>query len=552
MSSRLQQLSPNAEVVSKGAALAVNIAAASGLQNVLKSNLGPRGTLKMLVGGAGQIKLTKDGNVLLHEMQIQHPTAALIARTATAQDEVTGDGTTSTVLLCGELLKQAQRYTSEGLHPRVIAEGFDIARDATIKFLDEFKVDRSANDAGRRIEDDRELLRCLASTSLKTKLEHDLAEKIADAVVDATRCIVPENVAETPVDLNMVEIMTMRRKMGTDSRFVNGLVLDHGGRHPDMPKVLTDCHVMTCNVTFEYEKTEVQSGFFYSSAEEREKLVESERKWLDERCRQVVDFKRSVCKEGEGFVMINQKGIDPLSLDIFAKEGILCLRRAKRRNMERLTLACGGSPIHSVEDLDASQLGWAGKVSEVSLGDDKFTFVEECRHPKSCTLLLQGPNVHTIDQIKDAVRDGLRAAKNAVEDQAIVPGAGAFELAAAMHLKNDIAKATKGRPKLGVEAYAEALMIIPKVLAENSGFDVQDCILKLTDAREDSDGALAVGLDCTSGEPMIPADEGVWDNVRVKRQCLHLSTVLASQLLLVDEVMRAGKQMGRVPDGADM
>jgi T-complex protein 1 subunit zeta len=184
-----------------------------------------------------------------------------------------------------------------------------------------------------------------------------------------------------------------------------------------MPKVLHSCHIMTCNVTFEYEKTEVQSGFFYSNAEEREQLVESERKWLDERCRAVVDFKRSVCKEGESFVMINQKGIDPLSLDIFAKEGILCLRRAKRRNMERLTLACGGSPIHSIEDMDANQLGFAGKVSEVTIGEDKFTFVEECRHPKSCTLLLRGPNKHTIDQIKDGLRDGLRAVKNAVEDK---------------------------------------------------------------------------------------------------------------------------------------
>ena len=499
-------------------------------------------------------------------MRIQH----LLTTTASSfeynqrQDEVTGDGTTSTVLLCGELLKQAHRYTSEGLHPRVIADGFDIARDATLKFLEEFKVDYSSpspksngNDddddepTPNKVLQDRELLNCLASTSLKTKLEHELADQIATAIVDAIQCIAPLDTTQSPVDLNMVEIMTMQRKLGTDSRFVNGLVLDHGGRHPDMPKVLHNCHIMTCNVTFEYEKTEVQSGFFYSNAEEREKLVESERKWLDERCRAVVDFKRSVCKDGESFVMINQKGIDPLSLDIFAKEGILCLRRAKRRNMERLTLACGGSPIHSVEDLDPNMLGFAGKVSEVSLGDDKFTFVEECQHPKSCTLLLQGPNNHTIDQIKDAVRDGLRAVKNAIEDQAVVPGGGAFELAAAMNLRNVVAKATKGRAKLGVEAYAEALLVIPKTLAENSGFDVQDCILKLTDAREDSECTLAVGLDCTSGDPMIPADEGVYDNVRVKRQCLHLSTVLASQLLLVDEVMRAGKQMGKAPGGAE-
>ena len=250
--------------------------------------------------------------------------------------------------------------------------------------------------------------------------------------------------------------------------------------------------------------------------------------------------------------MINQKGIDPLCLDIFAKAGILCLRRAKRRNMERLTLACGGTPIHSIEDMDESQLGYAGKVSEATIGEDKFTFVEECKVPKSCTLLLQGPNNHTIAQIKDAVRDGLRAVKNAVEDKAIVPGAGAFEVAASMYLHDVVAKKTKGRAKFGVQAYADALLVIPKTLAANSGFDVQETILKITDEREST--GLAVGLDCHSGEPMIPADEGIWDNVRVKRQCLYLSTVLANQLLLVDEVMKAGKQMGKAPleeDGSD-
>jgi len=543
----LQDLSPNAEIVSKASAQAVNIAAATGLLNVLKTNLGPRGTLKMLVGGAGQIKLTKDGNVLLHEMQIQHPTACMIARTATAQDDITGDGTTSTVLLCGELLRQANRYTVEGLHPRIITDGFDIARDECLNFLDTFKITTSKDD----MLNDRDLLYGITSTSLKTKLDNDLSNTLSDAIVDSIRCIasceneddIKDEHNNRPIDLNRVEIMAMQRKMATQSRFVNGLVMDHGGRHPDMPKVLTNCHIMTCNVTFEYEQTEVQSGFYYSSAEEREKLVESERKWLDERCRTVVDFKRSVCKDGESFVIINQKGVDPLSLDIFAKEGILVLRRAKRRNMERLTLACGGSPIHSVEDLDGSCLGYAGKVSEVTFGDDKYTFVEDCKHAKSCTLLLQGPNIHTIEQMKDAVRDGLRAVKNALEDQAIIPGAGSFEIAAALHLRTNLVPKYKGRIKLGIDAFAEALLVIPKTLAENSGFDVQDVLLNLVEEREAS--GLPIGLNVNSGDPMIPSEEGVWDNVRVKRQCLHLSTVLANQLLLVDEIMRAGRQQGK-------
>lgn len=330
-----------------------------------------------------------------------------------------------------------------------------------------------------------------------------------------------------------------------ESRFVNGIVLDHGARHPDMPDVLYNCKVMTLNTSLEYEKTETQSGFYYSSAEEREKLVESERKWLDERCKQIIDFKRSVCKDGESFVIINQKGVDPLSLDIFAKEGILCLRRAKRRNMERLTLACGGSPIHSLQDIEESQLGYAGKVSQVTLGEDKFTFVEDCKKAKSCTMLLQGPNEHSLNQAKDAIKDGLRALKNGLEDNAVVSGAGAFEVATAMHLQKNILTTVKGKQKLGIQAFIDALLIIPKTLADNSGFDVQDTLLKLQDEHASSN--MLVGLDVKTGEAILPSDEGIWDNVRVKRQSLYLSTVLASQLLLVDEVMRAGKQMGKQP-----
>ena len=247
----------------------------------------------------------------------------------------------------------------------------------------------------------------------------------------------------------------------------------------------------------------------------------------------------------QSFVIINQKGVDPLSLDIFAKEGILCLRRAKRRNMERLTLACGGSPIHSLQDIEESQLGYAGKVSQVTLGEDKFTFVEDCKSAKSCTMLLQGPNEHSLNQAKDAIKDGLRALKNALEDNAVVSGAGAFEVATAMHLQMNVLPTVKGKQKLGIQAFCDALLIIPKTLADNSGLDVQDTLLKLQDEHVAS--KMLVGLDVKTGEAILPSDEGIWDNVRVKRQSLYLSTVLASQLLLVDEVMRAGKQMGAKP-----
>lgn len=516
----------------------VNAAAAKGLQIVLKTNLGPRGTLKMLVGGAGQIKITKDGNVLLHEMQIQHPTAMMIARAATAMDDEVGDGTTTAVLFTGELLKQAERYTSEGLHPRMITEGYEIAKDMVLEFLDGFKVE---------VKDplnDRELLTNVARTSLRSKLSVEVADRMADAVVEAVLAIANP---DQPIDLHMVEVMEMQSQKATDSTFIKGIVLDHGARHPDMPTHLENCHILTCNVSLEYEKTEVTAGFFYSNAEQREKFVDSERKFTEEKVKQIIDFKRSVCKEGESFVVINQKGIEPFALDMFAKEGILALRRAKRRNMERLTLACGGSPVNSVEDLDVTVLGWAGKIHEETLGEDKFTFVENVRQGKSCTMLLRGPNKHTIDQIKDATRDGLRAVKNTIEDRALVPGAGSFEIAAYRMLMRRKA-AVSGKAKLGVEAFANALMIIPKTLAENSGFDVQDSIIKVEEEQERSEQA--VGLELNTGEVFLPALEGIWDGYTVKRQVLNLATVLATQLLLVDEVIKAGKAMGKPPAAA--
>ncbi len=436
-------------------------------------------------------------------------------------------------MFTGELLKQAERYTSEGLHPRLITEGYDIAKEMVLEFMEAFKTPQP------KIYHDRELLTNVARTSLRTKLAPEIADKMATNIVDSMLVISEE---DKPIDLFMIEIMQMQHRSGADSSFINGIVLDHGARHPDMPRQLENVRILTLNVSFEYEKTEISAGFYYSNAEEREKLVESERKFTDEKVKLVIDFKRRVCKEGETFAIINQKGIDPLALDMLAKEGIFALRRAKRRNMERLTLAFGGSPVNSVEDLEEDVLGWAGKLREETLGEEKYTFIEEARSPKSCTLLIRGPNRHTLDQIKDAARDGLRAVKCALEDKALLSGAGAFEMAAYRMLMRRM-HAVTGKAKLGVEAYARALLIIPKVLAENSGLDVQDSIIKLEEEQDRSE--LPVGLNLTTGEPFLPSSEGIWDSVSVKRQVLNLSTILSTQLLLVDEVMKAGKSMGQ-------
>merc|ERR1711994_665933 len=225
-------------------------------------------------------------------------------------------------------------------------------------------------------EDKAEVLQAIAQTSLGTKVHPAMAEQLTPIIVEAVQSI---HVPEKPIDLHMVEMMEMQHRSETESTLVRGLVLDHGGRHPDMPKRLENCFILTCNVSLEYEKTEVNSGFFYKSAEDREKLVAAERKFIEDRVQKIIELKRKVCtkENGKTFVVINQKGIDPFSLDALAKEGILGLRRAKRRNMERLALACGGVAMNSVEELSEECLGQAGLVYEHILGENKFTYVEK-------------------------------------------------------------------------------------------------------------------------------------------------------------------------------
>lgn len=530
----VRSLNPNAELMGRNAALFMNINAAKGLQDVMKTNLGPKGTVKMLVGGAGDLKLTKDGNVLLREMQIQNPTAIMIARTAVAQDDVSGDGTSSIVLLIGELMRQAERHLSEGLHPRVIAEGFDIAKKASLLFLEKFK--RSA--LGPDGKPDRQLLSAVARTTLRTKLYQQMADQLTEIMVDAVLTIMRPN---EPLDLHMVEIMHMRHRLDSDTKLIRGIVMDHGARHPDMKKYVENAYVLTCNISLEYEKSEVNASFLYSNADQREKMVATERKYTDDKVQAIVDFKHKICDgTDKEFVIITQKGIDPPALEMLAKAGIVALRRAKRRNMERLILACGGVAVDTVQELDVSVLGHAGKVYEHVLGDDAYTFVEDVKNPFSCTVLIKGPNDHTIAQIKEAVRDGLRAVKNVLDDGAVVAGAGAFEVALNQHLLNDVRKTVSGRVKLGVQAFADAMLIVPKTLAENSGFDTQDVVIALQD---EADKGNVVGLDISSGEPCDPTVAGIWDNFIVKQQMLNSAPVIANQLLLVDEVMRAGVNM---------
>jgi T-complex protein 1 subunit zeta len=356
-------------------------------------------------------------------MQIQHPTAAMIGRAATAQDDIVGDGTTTNVLFIGELMRQAERYLGESVHPRILVDGMELAKTESLKFLETFKVEREVT---------RDLLIEVARTSLNTKIAPELANPLCEIVVDAVNCIAKEG---KPIDLHMVELMHMQHKMSTESKLIKGLVLDHGGRNSDLPSRLENCYIMCLNVSLEYEKTEVHSGFFWSNADQREKLIASERAFTDDKVRQIVDFKEKLCKgTNKNFVIINQKGIDPPSLEILSRAGIIGIRRAKKRNGERIPLACGGKMLSSIDDMSESDMGFAKVVYEQTLGEDKYTFIEGVENPFSCTILVKGPNDYSIAQTRDAIRDGLRAVTNTIMDKCVLPGAGSFEIACSEHL----------------------------------------------------------------------------------------------------------------------
>ncbi|KAF1744669.1 hypothetical protein MXB_797 [Myxobolus squamalis] len=510
--SSLSLINPKADLVRAQFALQVNTSAARALQDILSSNLGPRGTMKMLVSGGGEIKITKDGSVLLSEM-----VAFLIMNSANTASY--GLINIKSRFCTREMLRQAELLTVDGMHPSFIVSGFDTARDESLKLLSKWAKKIDVND--------REMLKNVARTSLSTKVNVELIPILADVVVDAILCVKKSE----EIDLHMIEIMQMLHKSDIDTRLIKGLVMDHGGRHPNMPKIIKNAYILTCNVSLEYEKSEVNAGYFYKTTEERLKMVAGERKFTDDKVRKIIELKKYLCEgTDKGFVVIDQKGIDPISLSMLAEAGILALRRAKRRNMERIVEACGGVAINSLEDLSSDVLGYAGSVSEFLLGEEKYTFVEETPLSGSITILINGPTKFCLTQIKDALRDGLRAVNNAVSDGIIfistlgclLPGGGAIEIALSQELIA-LSKNLNCKEQMGVAAFASALLIIPRTLAKNAGLDPQDAIVKLT-----------------AGNAVDMAALGVFDNLVVKKQILTGCTSIACNLLLVDEIVRAG------------
>ena len=446
----------------KGLSLYISICAAKGLSDIMKSNLGPDGTIKILVLGNGEIKLSKEGSYLLNEMQIQNPVASLIAKAVNSQKSYIGDGATSSVILIGEIMKNIEKYLEKGVHPQILSDGIDLARMEIEKWLPtqimKTKLDRET------------LLKC-AKTVIGTKLKKTLSIKIANIAVDAILTIYNER---QMIDLERIEILQIKSKTESDSKWIRGMVLDHGARHPDMPKILHNAFVLLCNINLEHERSETDSTFSFDSLENREKSSINERDLIDRRVNKIIQLKRSVCSgKNRSFVLINQKGIDPISLDLLAKEGILGIRRAKRKNLERISLLCNCIPVNSVNNLKAEILGFSGVVYEQIIGEEKYTFFENVSNPFSGTILIKGRSPFTRKQVENSLLNAIKVMKLGILDNGFLRGAGGLEINLYKHLLN-FSRGIPGKKKYGVRAFANAIQSIPLTLYENSGFKIDN------------------------------------------------------------------------------
>jgi len=532
MATAMQALSSTAQSVeSQRQTFALMAHAVKGLEEVMRSSLGPLGKLKMLVSASGAIKLTKDGSTLLKEMEIRHPVTKVVANTVALQNRVVGDGSTSLVILIANILYGAEKLVSEGVHSSFLIEGVLIAFQNAVAMLEEMKIAADLS---------RPLMVNVAQSCVRTKLHGHLGQIISEQIVDALTCIYDRETNR--IDLHMVELMAMKHKTARDTELVRGIVMDHAARHPFMPNEARNCFILTANVSMEYEKTVVNAKVNYASAEHRESMAEGERSYIDKRAHQIVALKNQVCKGNEGFVVLNQGGIDPICLEILAKAGIIALRRVKRRNLERITLCCGGTAVSSTENLRASVLGHAGHVRQMNVGEERYTIVDEVQNPKSVTLLVKGPNDYTIAQINEAIHGGLMAVQQTMRDQFLLPGACAVELAIVRRLHRLAAGQLAGaKQKLGIDVFCDALEAIPKALAANAGFDTQDLLLANA-AVPPADDKKPLGVNINSGELCDAVERGVYDSYSAKINVYQAAVMMCKNLMSVDAVIKSAPE----------
>jgi thermosome len=500
-----------------------NIMAAKVIAEVLKTTLGPRGMDKMLIDSLGDITITNDGATILKDIEVEHPAAKMMVEIAKTQDDMVGDGTTTAVVLAGELLKRAEELLDQNIHPTILVSGY---RKAAVKAVE------AINKVAWEVEeDDRATLRKVAVTSMSSKAIGNAKEHFADMAIDAVMQIVEKRGDKSVADIDNVQVIKKTGKGLFESQLVKGLVIDKEVVHPGMPKMVEKAKIALIDAALEIEKTEMSAEIRIRDPNQMKAFLDQENKMLQEMVEKI--------KKSGANVVFCQKGIDDMAQHFLAKEGILAARRVKQSDMEKLARATGGKMSTDLNDLKAQDLGMAGLVEERKLGEDKMIFVEKCKDPRSVALIIRAGLERMVDEAERAMNDALSVVSDVLESNKVVAGGGAVEIEAAKELRK-YATSVGGREQLAIENFADAIEVIPKTLAENGGLEAIDVLVELRAAHEKTDGQYK-GVNVFTGKVEDMKQKGVIEPLIVKEQAIKSATESAAMILRIDDVIASTK-----------
>ncbi|MEM2925893.1 MAG: thermosome subunit beta [Candidatus Bathyarchaeia archaeon] len=499
-----------------------NITAASIIAETVKTSLGPRGMDKMLVDSLGDVTITNDGATILKEMDVQHPAAKMMVEIAKAQDTEVGDGTTSVVVLTGELLTKAQELIDLKVHPSLIVEGYKRAAEQALEYLRQIAI--------KVQPEDKETLKKIAMTAMGTKSVAENKEFLASIAVDAILQVAQRVDGEYRVDLDDVKVEKKAGESIMDTKLIKGIALDKEVVHPGMPKLVRNAKIALLNCPMEIEKTEFDAKINIETPEQIKAFLDEETRMLKQMVEKV--------KAAGANVVFCQKGIDDAAQHFMAKEGILAVRRVKESDMQKLAKATGAKIATNLDELRPEDLGYAELVEERKLGEDKWTFIEGCKNPRSVTILVRGGADKVVEEAERSLHDALCVIKDVVQRPAILAGGGAPEAEVGLRIKRWADQLT-GREQLAVLKFAEALESIPSALAENAGLDPIDIIVALRAAHEK--GETWSGVDVFNGKISDMSKLEVLEPLIVKEQVIKSATEAATTILRIDDVIAAGK-----------
>jgi len=500
-----------------------NIMAARVIGEVLKTTLGPRGMDKMLIDSLGDITITNDGATILDEMEVEHPAGKMMVEVAKTQDDMVGDGTTTAVVLAGELLKKAEELLEQNIHPTVIVSGYRKAVQKAIETIN--------NIATLVNIEDRETLRKVALTSMSSKAVGPAKEHLAEIAIDAVKQIVEKRGEKNVADIDNIQIIKKEGKSLFESQLIRGLIIDKEPVHSGMPKKIENAKIALLDCPLEIQKTE-------TSAEIRIRDPTQMKAFLDQESRMLKEMVEKIKAVGAR-VLFCQKGIDDMAQHFLAKHEILAARRVKQSDMEKLSRATGARIVTDLDDLKLEDLGMAGIVEERKIGEDKMIFVEKCKDPRSVAVLIRAGLERMVDEAERAMNDALSVVSDVIENNKIVPGGGAVEVEVAKELRKH-ATTVGGREQLAIEAFADAFEIVPKTLAENAGLEAIDIIAELRAAHEKTDGQ-PMGINVLKGKVENMRENGVIEPLVVKEQAAKSATESASMILRIDDVIASTK-----------